>query len=447
MNAPNVPGLGATDLAAQRSGDSRPLPPPPDTDGRLGLVVDTVREISLQTDPQTMVALFRRRARKLYRGELFVALSRRELSAPWYRITRSSRWPEELNPWTQKDRLPLLQGGLLGELIYDETPRLLRDVRMAPGDPAHEHAPGMRSLISLPIYEQGKALNMVVRMSSDPACFDGVNLADAVLEANLFGRATGTLLMAQRLEAAYLQLDRERKRIADIQRSLLPERLPAIPGVDLAAWYQTAAMAGGDYYDFFDLDDGRWGIFIADASGHGTPAAVVMAMLRTMLHARCYQCVTAPELLTLANRQLCLQTRRYDGSFVTAFYGIYDPRDGSLRYSSAGHNPPLLVRGGALLRELDDAQALPLGVYELTEFCERRTTLCPGDTLLLYTDGITEASNAAGEMYGHQRLLTCVHEDVPSAQHVVDCVHYKLHAFTGGGPQDDDQTLLALRVR
>jgi len=182
-------------------------------------------------------------------------------------------------------------------------------------------------------------------------------------------------------------------------------------------------------------------------SGHGTPAAVVMAMLRTILHGKCHNCGTPGDLLAEANRQLMDQGDTQAGTFVTACYLVYDPRDRSLVYSCAGHNPPLLIDRHAAVRELDGAQSLPLGVRDAAEFAVAEAELHRGDTLLLYTDGITEAIGESGEPYGRDRLLDCVCQDVPNAQHIVDCVTHKLLAFTGTRDQDDDRTLLALRVR
>lgn len=418
-----------------------------DPDGRLSLITDMVREISLQSDPQAMIKLFRKRTRELYGHAGSVSLSRRGLEPPKYRITRSTQWTQDINPWQEPDRLPLLRAGLLGELLYEGQPQTLRDLRVPPSDETYEYLRHVRSLIALPLYDSGEALNMVVRTSADPEGFDQINLADAMLTANMFGRATHHLLVARQLQTAYAQLDHEMHRVAHIQRSLLPPHLPNIPGLDIAVSYRTAARAGGDYYDFFDLGDGRWGVLIADVSGHGTPAAVVMAMLRTMLHAQCYQCATPSEMLCQANRQLCDHSDRSSGTFVTAFYAIYDPRDASLHYSCAGHNSPLLVDGTARVRELSDAQAIPLAVEASCDFPESTLSLSPGDTLLLYTDGITEAVNERDEMYGLDRLLSCVREDVPNAQHIIDCVVHKLMAFTQDLPQRDDQTLLALRVK
>ncbi|MBI1826247.1 MAG: PP2C family protein-serine/threonine phosphatase [Planctomycetes bacterium] len=418
----------------------------PDRDPNLKATVELVREISTQTDPQQMVQVFRKHTPRLYGGESSISISRRGLHAPQYRVTRSTRWTEDINPWKQPDRLPMFRGGLLADLLYADEPRVMRNVSVHADEPAYEYLKDARSIVALPMYDSGESLNMVVRMSIDPAGFDQIDLADAVLTANLFGRATNNLLVAQRLREAYAQLDHEMRRVAALQRSLLPIRLPSIPTLDIAASYATAARAGGDYYDFFDLGDGRWGIWLADVSGHGTPAAVIMAMLRTMLHARCNQVGEPRDLLRIVNRHLCDQSSRYQGIFATAFYAMYDPSDRTLRYSSAGHNPALLVDRHAHVAELDDAQTLPMGVEYLCEFPESSVTLSGGDTLLMYTDGIIEASNPAGEFYGRDRLLGCIREDLTGAQHIVDCVNSKLLGFMDNGPQVDDQTLVAMRV-
>jgi sigma-B regulation protein RsbU (phosphoserine phosphatase) len=409
--------------------------------------LEIMREVSLQSDPQRMITLFRRHTATLFGGEGSISLSRRGLEYPKFRITRSTRWPADIDPWKEPERLPVLSGGMLAEFIHHDTAQILEDMEIPADDPVFPHLSGARSLMVLPLFDSGTALNMVVRYSREPFGFRQERLADAILVANLFGKATNHLLTARRLEKAYAELDHEMKRVAALQRSLLPARVPPIPGVDVAVSYKTAARAGGDYYDFFDLSDGRWGVLIADVSGHGTPAAVIMAILRTMLRNQCLRHGSPAELLAAANRQLVEQARRYDGMFVTAFYGIYDSKDRSLCYSCAGHHPPLLVGPGRNVRELDEVQSLPLAVEDGCEFPQARAVLGGGDTLLLYTDGITDAINGSGESYGRDRLLACVREDVPFAQHIVDCVTHRLIGFTAGRPQADDQTLVAMRVR
>jgi sigma-B regulation protein RsbU (phosphoserine phosphatase) len=407
--------------------------------------MDMMREISLQTDPEAMVSTFRRRSRDLFGDSGSMSLSQRGFEEPWYRVTRSTMWKEQPNPWKHPERLPIHRGGLLSELLYADEARIIRDLSVHEDDPAYEYLRDAKSLLAVPLFDEGHALNMVVRFSERKDTYDGLDLPDWVLRANLFGRATKSLVLKDELAQTYSELDRELQRVGQIQRSLLPTELPTMPGFDIAASYDTAARAGGDYYDFFPFSDGRWGMLIADVSGHGTPAAVLMAILRTMLHTHIRDLSCPAEVLQYANRTLCAQMEHHPQMFVTAFFGILNPADGGLSYSCAGHNPPLLVNRSIEVLELDKAQSLPLGILQDAEYTHAKGVLAPGDTLLLYTDGITEASNARGEMYGRTRLLSCVREDVPNAQHIIDCVTMKLLGFTGESSLDDDRTLVAIR--
>src|SRR5262245_19363179 len=239
---------------------------------RLAIVVQTMREISRETDPQAMVRAYGARMRQLRPYDAFIALSRRDLPAPQFRITRSSNWTEPINPWKQKHLLPILEGGLLGSLIYGNEPEIIDDLDVDPDDPAAEYLAGYRSLMAIPNYDQGVALNMVISLRKESNAFKREEFPEMVWMSNLFGRAAHNLVLADEVREAYDAVDRELKMVADIQRSLLPSKLPEIPTMHLAAHYQTARRAGGDYYDFFALPDGKWSIMIADVSGHGTPA-------------------------------------------------------------------------------------------------------------------------------------------------------------------------------
>jgi sigma-B regulation protein RsbU (phosphoserine phosphatase) len=293
-----------------------------------------------------------------------LSLSRRGLAYPHYRITRSTTWTEEINPWTEKDRLPLLAGGLLAELLYGDKTVVIDDLELPVDEPAAEYLLGHRSLLAIPIFDQGESLNMVVLLHERPYAFPHEQIPDLVSRSNLFGRATSNLVLEEELREAYQALDRELKVVGDIQRSLLPARLPQIPPLGLAAHYQPAEHAGGDYYDFFPLPDGRWGIFIGDASGHGTPAAVLMAVTHAIAHTRPGPPMPPHALLDYLTEHLTTRYKDRNGTFVTAFYGIYDPAQRQLTYSSAGHNPPRVKRrqDGSLL-SLDEARGLPLGVF------------------------------------------------------------------------------------
>src|SRR5260370_23586533 len=157
---------------------------------RLAFIVDTMRDMSRQTDPQAMVRAYGTRMRQLMKTDRTVSLSRRDLPPPKYRITRSSLWREEINPWHNKDLLPVLEGGLLGELIYGDEPRIIDNIHFAPDDPAAEYFAGMGSLIAVPNYDQGLALIMVVLMCKVPASFLRQQFPMYVWMTNLFSQTT-----------------------------------------------------------------------------------------------------------------------------------------------------------------------------------------------------------------------------------------------------------------
>jgi phosphoserine phosphatase RsbU/P len=414
---------------------------------RMALIVETMREMSHQTDPQAMVRVYRKRARALLPIDRSVSLSRRGLDPPEFHITRSSTWTDDVNPWKEKDRLPILQGGLLGELIYGDEPRIIDHLDVAPDDPGVEYFAGQSSLMAIPTYDRGVALNMVVLMRAEPAAFSYEQFPEWVWFSNLFGRATHNLVLSGQLQEAYNAVDRELKVVGDIQRSLLPAELPKIPTMDVAASYQTSRRAGGDYYDFFPLPDGKWGIFLADVSGHGTPAAVLMAITHSIAHTRPGDPTPPAEVLNYLNHHLGTWYTNQTGTFVTAFYGIYDPAKRELTYACAGHNPPRLrrCRRDELL-VLNGVNGLPLGVNlkESYENCVHE--LHAGDQIVFYTDGITEAQNPSGELFGTKRLDKVLRGCNSDASAVLDAVLRAVDQFTAGYPADDDRTLLVATI-
>jgi sigma-B regulation protein RsbU (phosphoserine phosphatase) len=418
-----------------------------DWQSRLALIVDMMRDISRQTDPQEMVRSYGKRLRQLLPLDGSVSLSRRGLAAPQYRITRSTTWREPVNPWKQKDRLPLLAGGLLAELIYGDEPRVIDRLDVPADDPAAAYLTGFQSLLAIPLFDQGVALNMVILLRREPAAFVREQLPDVVWQSNLFGRATSNLVLSEELQQAYQALDWELQTVGEIQRSLLPAELPAIPTLDLAAHYQPSQRAGGDYYDFFPLPGGRWGLFIADVSGHGTPAAVLMAVTHCIAHTHPGPIMPPAGVLRYLNHHLESRYTQQNGNFVTAFYGIYDPAGRSLTYASAGHNPPRLkrCRDGTLL-SLDRSGGLPLGILAEGKYDESVLPLQPGDQIVFYTDGITEAYDPHGHQFGTDRLDAVLTDCSLQASALLDAVLAAVKAFTHDHPADDDRTLIVARV-
>jgi phosphoserine phosphatase RsbU/P len=239
----------------------------------------------------------------------------------------------------------------------------------------------------------------------------------------------------------------EMRTAAEIQQSILPEPLePEGPAgrVDLHAEMHPAREIGGDFYDYFLIDANRLAITVADVSGKGTPAALFMAVARTVMRGL----ASAGDMadgMAAANRLLA--THNTASMFVTLFHGILDLSSGALRYCNAGHNPPYLLRaqGG---RDTLGATGIPFGIDAEMPYCIDETVLRPGDTLFLFSDGITEAFNTAGEEFGNARLEAALEAGRgDSAAGLVAAVLGATGAFAAGADQSDDITCLALAFR
>jgi sigma-B regulation protein RsbU (phosphoserine phosphatase) len=191
---------------------------------RLAIIMDMMKEMSLQTDPQEMVRSYGEKVRRLLPSDRRLSLSRRGLAAPKYRVTRSTTWSDNINPWKDKDRLPIFEGGLLAKLIYEDRAEIIDDLEPAPNEPAAEYLAGHRSLLAIPLFEQGDAVNMVIMLRKEPGAFSREQLPELVWMSNLFGRATSTLVMSGELKKAYAALDNEFRVVGNIQRSLTSRR-------------------------------------------------------------------------------------------------------------------------------------------------------------------------------------------------------------------------------
>lgn len=239
------------------------------------------------------------------------------------------------------------------------------------------------------------------------------------------------------------RLDRELANAADMQRRLLPKAMPAHPGVEFAAFYRTSRHAGGDYYDVLPLGGDRYGVMVADVSGHGAPAAIVMAMIRAVLH-------TFPGIPDDPPAVLHHINRHFDylwdtAMFATAVYGVLDAGRRTWRSSCAGHPLPLLVRPGAEARHLPIESTVMLLFTELGEVSCPEEALRPGDRIVLYTDGVTDRQAPDGTLYDLERLVGVLTgaAALPPAG-MVERLTADLDGFAGGHEPDDDQTLLVL---
>ena len=235
---------------------------------------------------------------------------------------------------------------------------------------------------------------------------------------------------------------------SEIQQAILPRVFPPFPEeaskMDIAASMTPAKDVGGDFYDFFRIDDDHIGFLIADVSGKGIPAAIFMAVSRTLIRATGISGVSPSECMNYSNRLLAEDS--VDCMFVTVFYGIYDLNSGEIVYCNAGHNPPYRIRQDGSAEALPMAQDPMLGAITGITFHEGRLQLEKGEKLVLFTDGVTEAMNTTFEEYGETRLEAALSGQAqPSCQATIEAVKGNVAEFVGEAEQSDDITILALK--
>lgn len=260
--------------------------------------------------------------------------------------------------------------------------------------------------------------------------------------ADSFNRMAENLEQARDLEIERERLEGELGLARQIQARLLPGEAPVLPRTELAGMSLPAREVGGDYYDFLRLPDGRLGLIIADVSGKGIPAALLMSSFRASLLS---QKLTEGPAEILSRLNGFLHRSVEPGRFVTAFLGLFDLDTGTFLYCNAGHNPPYVLSANGTVRTLKEG-GLVLGLFRESVYEETEVSLEAGDTLALFTDGVTEAQNAEEELWGEERLLELLqaHQKSP-CRRIVGEILSELRRFAGEEPQSDDITLLLAR--
>jgi serine phosphatase RsbU (regulator of sigma subunit) len=241
------------------------------------------------------------------------------------------------------------------------------------------------------------------------------------------------------------RIEQELQVARSIQQASLPKEVPAPEDWQISPFYQPAREVGGDYFDFFEFGDGRLGVVVGDATGKGVPAALVMASTRSMLRAVAQALGSSSPGNVLARVNDSLVTDIPANMFVTCFYCILDPRRGSLTYANAGHDLPYVRRSGGDCEELR-ARGMPLGLMSGTSYEENEVVLDAGEAALFYSDGLVEAHDPEGEMFGFPRLQALVSEHGEEERSLEEALLEELYSFVGEGwEQEDDITLLTLR--
>jgi len=250
--------------------------------------------------------------------------------------------------------------------------------------------------------------------------------------------------LKQEVEQQKDQLEKELQTVSRVQRNLLPKTLPALDGLELEAYYATSRYAGGDYYDVVTLGSGQLGVLVADAEGHSTPAAVLMAMTCALFRSLRRLWDQPAQLLARMNHHLC---KVAEPSFVTALYLLVDLPAGKVRMARAGHPPPMVFWGArGMAEEIKAPGVMMMGFDEYDNVPEAELSFRPGDQVLAYTDGLTERFGPGGQLYGEARLLGILQSHgAASAKTLCRAVVDDLERFADGRAADDDQAFVAIK--
>jgi len=298
--------------------------------------------------------------------------------------------------------------------------------------------------LAVPLVSQGEligVLNLGPRRSEQDYSLDDRKLLDNLAAQAAPALRVGQLVRQQQAEARTRERFEQELEVARlIQQNFLPKQLPDLPGWEAAALYRPAREVGGDFYDVISLPDGQVGFVVGDVTDKGVPAALVMAATRSVLRASAQRLVEPGEVLERVNEHLCPDMP--PKMFVTCLYGVLEPATGRFRFANAGHDLPYVktADGSVELR----ARGMPLGLMTGMAYEEKETVLAPGDSLLLHSDGVVEAHDPDGHMFGFPRLKEAV-ATYPGGGELIDLVLADLREHTGpDAEQEDDITMVTL---
>ena len=333
--------------------------------------------------------------------------------------------------WMQEHREPLV----VGDLRREQLPFRPRQVGTDAGT--------VRSAVFVPMLAGQDLIGFMSIQSQLPHSFSADDTRILSAMANQAAMAIANLRL-QRQAQMRERLEREVHLASEIQRSLLPSSCPTVPGFELSFDWRSAREVSGDFYDFLALPDGKLGIVIADVSDKGMPAALFMALSRSLVRAALLGASSPAEGLQRANRWIVKDSS--SDMFLTLFYAVLDPVNQTLTYVNAGHNPPLLMYHDERTCHYLDKHGIALGILDEVEYQEHTISLCAGDMLLCYTDGVTDAMNGDGDLFGEERLLEIARQYCDhSPQEIIDHINAARESFVDDQPAFDDATLVVVR--
>jgi sigma-B regulation protein RsbU (phosphoserine phosphatase) len=300
----------------------------------------------------------------------------------------------------------------------------------------------IRSALSVPMIIKGKMIGILSLFNKESA--DGFNDSDQRLLSIIAGQSANVIENSRLFyeEKKLIQIQEEIRVARDIQQNLLPKEIPIINGYDIYAINTPAREVGGDYYDFIKLSENKTAIALGDVSGKGLPAAMLMANLQATLRGQLLFCECAKDCINRANNLLYKSTDT--SKFVTLFFGILNTENNTLTYCNAGHNDPLFIANRKISKL--DKGGLLLSCFENSEYDEEEIIFEKGSTLVIFSDGVTEAMNEADEEYTDERLEKLLLDNInESVQEMIKNIIDDVKFHIGNNPQSDDITLMIIK--
>ena len=331
--------------------------------------------------------------------------------------------------------------GLIGHVALSGKPFISPDVRK---EPRYVNARARtRSEMVAPIISNQEVIGVFDLESDELNAYDAHDLEVLMLLASQVAIIIEKVMLHEQL-IEKKRLEGQLEVARQVQLELLPARDPELAGYDISAYNFPTEEVSGDYYDWVRIYDDQIGVVIADVSGKGVPAAILMAFLRASLRAATH--IGYATHISMAKVNFLLWESIESNQFVTAFYGILDAQKGTLAYSNAGHNPPLLINAAGTSRYIDKGEQ-PLGMFRETRYHQYYLDFEPGDVLVLYTDGATEANSPSGEEFGRERLAQAVKKtyDRP-AREMIASLQMEILEWTANAGSNDDVTFFIIKA-
>jgi phosphoserine phosphatase RsbU/P len=331
--------------------------------------------------------------------------------------------------------------GFLGAVALSGTPIISGDVR---SDPVYVNARDeTRSEMVAPIISNDEVIGCFDLESDELNAYSNDDLEVLMLLASQVAIIIEKVMLHEQL-IEKKRLEGQLEVAREVQLALLPADDPLLPGFDISGYNFPTEEVSGDYYDWVRIYEDQIGIVIADVSGKGVPAAILMAFLRASLRAATH--IGYATHISMAKVNYLLWESIERNQFVTAFYGILDASNNTLSYSNAGHNPPVLMKANGETRFLDSGEQ-PLGMFQATRYHEYHVVFEPGDVFVLYTDGASEAASPEGEEFGRDRLVEAVKEsrDKP-AREMIASIQMAVLEWTASAGADDDVTFFVIKA-